>query len=233
MLTFPRFRLSLLMANHAIIVAAGKGTRFGGKKQFMRVQGLPLFVYATRVFDNQPSVKDITIVVPKRDILKTKKQVRDLGFKKVRHIVAGGNRRQDSVANGLRTIRDRSGVVIIHDAVRPFISSAMIKKGIGLCRKYKSVIIGTKVNDTVKRVAKRIVQETIPRDDLFLVQTPQFYDLRTIKKAMAQADFRIEYTDEASMFEALGMPVYVFQGDRHNIKVTDRKDLKYIARYLV
>jgi 2-C-methyl-D-erythritol 4-phosphate cytidylyltransferase len=221
------------MANHAIIVAAGAGKRFGGKKQFMRIHGLPLFVYATRVFDNQSSVNDITIVVPKRDIKKTKRQVRDFGFKKVRHVVAGGTRRQDSVANGLRTIRDRSGVVIIHDAVRPLVSSAVIKKGIALCRKYKSVIIGTKVNDTVKRVARRQVQETVPRDDLFLVQTPQFYDIRTIKQAMTKADFRMEYTDEASMLEALGMPVYVFQGDRHNIKVTDRKDLRYVAKYLV
>jgi 2-C-methyl-D-erythritol 4-phosphate cytidylyltransferase len=109
----------------------------------------------------------------------------------------------------------------------------VIKKGIALCRKYKSVIIGTKVNDTVKRVARRQVQETVPRDDLFLVQTPQFYDIRTIKQAMTKADFRMEYTDEASMLEALGMPVYVFQGDRHNIKVTDRKDLRYVAKYLV
>lgn len=220
------------MANHAIIVAGGAGKRFGGKKQFMRIHGLPLFVYATRVFDNQPNISGISIVVPKRDIRRTKKQVQDFGFNKVRHVVAGGPRRQDSVANGLRTIRDQSGVVIIHDAVRPLVTSTVIKKGIVLCRKYKSVIIGTRVHDTVKRVAKRLVQETIPRDDLFLVQTPQFYDIRTIKQAIAKADFRVEYTDEASMLEALGIPVYVFQGDRHNIKVTDRKDLKYLAKYL-
>ncbi|MCK4941255.1 2-C-methyl-D-erythritol 4-phosphate cytidylyltransferase [candidate division WOR-3 bacterium] len=220
------------MANHAIIVAAGAGKRFGGKKQFMRIHGLPLFVYATRAFDNQSNVSGITIVVPKKDIKTTRKQVRDFGFKKVHHVVAGGRRRQDSVVNGLRTIRDKSGVVIIHDAVRPLVSSAVIRKGIALCRKHKSVIIGTKVHDTMKRVAKRLVQETIPRDDLFLVQTPQFYDIRTIKQAIAKADFRMEYTDEASILESLGMPVYVFQGDRHNIKVTDKKDLRYIQKHL-
>lgn len=84
----------------------------------------------------------------------------------------------------------------------------------------------------MKRVAKRLVQETIPRDDLFLVQTPQFYDIRTIKQAITKADFRMEYTDEASILESLGMPVYVFQGDRHNIKVTDKKDLRYIQKHL-
>jgi 2-C-methyl-D-erythritol 4-phosphate cytidylyltransferase len=220
------------MANHTIIVAAGAGKRFGGKKQFMRIHGLPLFVYATRVFDNQSNVSGITIVVPKKDIKTTRKQVRDFGFKKVHHVVAGGRRRQDSVVNGLRTIRDKTGVVIIHDAVRPLVSSAVIRKGITLCRKYKSVITGIKVHDTMKRVAKRLVQETIPRDDLFLVQTPQFYDIRTIKQAITKADFRMEYTDEASILESLGMPVYVFQGDRHNIKVTDKKDLRYIQKHL-
>jgi 2-C-methyl-D-erythritol 4-phosphate cytidylyltransferase len=220
------------MAVHAIVVAAGAGKRFGGKKQFVRVHGRPLFAYATGILQAQEQVKNITIVVPKRELKQARKTVKDLGFSKVRFVVEGGKRRQDSVAKGLRTIRMKSGVVIIHDAVRPLITKAMIARGIAMCRKHKSVILGVRVHDTVKKIAGSRVQETVSRKDLFLVQTPQFYDLRTIRKAIADADFSIEYTDEAAILESLGLPVYICQGDRHNIKVTDRRDMQYIEKFL-
>jgi len=220
------------MANHAIIVAAGTGKRFGGRKQFYPVQGRPLFVYATSVFEAHRQIQSIVLVVPKRQKDKIRKLIRALGLSKVRSVVSGGKRRQDSVINGLRAIKDKGGVVIIHDAVRPIISKTMIGKGIALCRKYKSVILGVKVHDTVKRTAGRRVQETVPRDGLFLIQTPQFYDLRTIRKAFAAADSGVEYTDEAAMLESLGLPVYLFSGDPHNIKVTDKRDLKIMEKLL-
>jgi len=220
------------MSIHAIVVAAGTGKRFGGKKQFAIVHGRPLFVYATGVLQSEKQVETITLVVPKREIKQTRKTVRDFGLSKVRHVIEGGKRRQDSVVNGLRTIKSKSGVVIIHDAVRPLITKRMIARGITMCRKYKSVILGVRVHDTVKKVAGHRVQETVPREDLFLVQTPQFYDLKTIRKAMASADFRIEYTDEAAILESLGLPVYICKGDRHNIKVTERRDLKHVHKFL-
>jgi 2-C-methyl-D-erythritol 4-phosphate cytidylyltransferase len=220
------------MAIHAIVVAAGTGRRFGGKKQFAPVHGRPLFAYATHVFQSHRQVDAITLVVPRRDINRTKVAVRSLGFHKVRSVVAGGERRQDSVANGLRTVRTCAGIVIIHDAARPLVTGKMLSRGIAMCRRYKAVIPGVSVRDTVKRTVRRAVQETISRQDLFLVQTPQFYDVRTIKRALGQADLRIEYTDEAAILESLGMPVRMMQGDRHNIKVTDRRDLKYVEKML-
>jgi 2-C-methyl-D-erythritol 4-phosphate cytidylyltransferase len=218
------------MPNHAIIVAAGQGRRFGAKKQFCRVHGRPLFSYATHVFETQEQVKTITLVVPKRHVKQVLKYAREEGFNKVRRVVAGGTRRQDSVVNGLRAIRDKSGIVIIHDAVRPLVSKRMIRRGIALCRKYKAVIPGVNAYDTVKRVSKWYVQETVARDDLFLVQTPQFFDLKILRKAIAQADFKLEYTDEAALLESLGLPVRIFQGDRYNIKVTDTRDLKLVEK---
>ncbi|UCD19912.1 MAG: 2-C-methyl-D-erythritol 4-phosphate cytidylyltransferase [candidate division WOR-3 bacterium] len=220
------------MAVHAIVVAAGAGRRFGNKKQFVRVHGRPLFAYATGVLDRHEKVKTITLVVPKRDVRRAGKIAKDLGLNKVRYIVGGGKRRQDSVARGLRTIRQKSGIVIIHDAVRPLITTAMITRGIATCRKHKAVILGVRAHDTVKRIAGSRVQETVSRKDLFLVQTPQFYDLKTIKRAMAAADFSAEYTDEAALLESIGMPVHICKGDRHNIKVTDRRDLRYVAKFL-
>lgn len=220
------------MTNHVVIVAAGKGRRFGGIKQFFRIHGRPLLVYSALTLENHQKIDAMTLVVPQREIKRTRKIVKEFKLEKVRHIVAGGRRRQDSVLKGLETITGRNGVVIIHDAVRPIVSNAMIGRGISLCRKYKSVILGVRVHDTVKRVSHRLVRETIPRRDLFLVQTPQFYDLQTIKKAIALADFRVEYTDEAAMLESIGWPVYLFQGDRYNIKVTDKNDLKFVRKLL-
>ena len=221
------------MANHAIIVAAGTGKRFGGKKQFYPVHGRPLFVYATSVFETHRQIHSIILVVPKRQKERIRKLVKTLGLSKVRHVVSGGQRRQDSVINGLRAIKDKAGVVVIHDAARPLISKKIIGKGIALCRKHKSVILGVKVRDTVKRVAKRRVQETVPRNGLFLIQTPQFYDLRTIRKVITAADPVMEYTDEAAVFESLGLPVYLFTGDPHNMKVTDKQDLKIMEKLLL
>lgn len=220
------------MSNHVIIVAAGAGKRFGGKKQYQRVLGRPLFAYATRVFDGLPPINTITLVVPKRNVITTRKLVKNLGYKKVWRVVAGGKRRQDSVVNGLRALRNKNGTVIIHDAVRPLISRNLIERGIRLCRYHKAVIPGVKAYDTVKRCLKTSVQETVPREDLYLVQTPQFYNLRLLTKAFAQADLRVEYTDEAAMLESLGMPVHVYKGDRYNIKVTDKKDLKFVEKLL-
>jgi len=220
------------MSNHAIIVAAGAGKRFGSRKQFQNVSGRPLFIYATGVFATHSLVATVTLVVPKSQLTGIRRMVKELGISKIRRVVAGGKRRQDSVVNGLRAIPEKTGVVIIHDAVRPLISTKIIGKGIGLCKRYKAVIPGVKAYDTVKRVLKQRVQETVSREDLYLIQTPQFYDLRMLRKAIAQADFRMEYTDEAAMLESLGLSVRIFPGDRYNIKITDKRDMQAVEKLL-
>jgi 2-C-methyl-D-erythritol 4-phosphate cytidylyltransferase len=220
------------MGIHAIIVAAGVGRRFGGRKQFFLVHGRPLFLYAASAFHKHHKIDAITLVVPKSKIRTAKKIVRDFHLNKIRSVVPGGKRRQDSVANGLRTVKARSGMVIIHDAARPLITQSMISRGITMCRKHKAVILAVRVSDTVKRAVRRRVQETVPREDLYLVQTPQFYDLQTIRNALKQADFGIEYTDESTILESIGKPVYICQGDPANIKVTDRRDLRIVDKVL-
>ncbi len=220
------------MPSHVIIVAAGAGKRFGGQKQFRLLHGRPLFMYATSTFDAHQAVQSITLVVPKRQIRAVRRAVKEFGLEKVHRVISGGRRRQDSVINGLRSIRHKKGILIIHDAVRPLVSKRLIDRGIRLCRTHKAVIPGVKTNDTVKRVIKKRVQETVPREDLFLIQTPQFYSLPMISEAVKRADLRIEYTDEAAMLESMGIPIYIFQGDRYNIKVTDKKDMKLVEKML-
>lgn len=220
------------MAVHAIVVAAGQGRRFGRRKQFVLVNGVPLFVHATRVLQQHRQVRSITLVVPRGERRRVRSIVKDLALDKVRHIVAGGTRRQDSVKQGLKTIKNTSGMLIIHDAVRPFITAGMITRGIATCRRRKAVIFAIPVHDTVKKVIGKRVRSTVPREDLYLVQTPQFYDLETLRKAMGQVDMSDEYTDESQIMEAAGQPVYVCAGGRFNVKVTDPHDLLYIRRLL-
>lgn len=220
------------MPNYAIIVAAGKGQRFGGAKQFASFRGRPLFLYALDNFELNKNIKSITVVIPKNNIRYTIKTIKEWQFKKVRNIIAGGRRRQDSVSNALNTIKDKSGIVIIHDGVRPIVTDKLINKGVKLCRKHKAVIFGSKISDTVKGAKNNMVLRTISRNNLYLIQTPQFFDINLLKDAYKSVNLSVEYTDDAAILESLKIPVYLYQGDRFNIKITRKSDLKILNKIL-
>jgi len=229
-LTFCYFWLSFVMQNHAIIVAAGKGHRFGGLKQFYPFRGRPLLWYALDAFETNRNVHAITVVVPQSKTRHLKRVIEQGRMKKVCAVVSGGLRRQDSVLNGINTIKSRSGIAIIHDGVRPVVSEKLVNRGIRLCTKHKAVIFGSPVPDTLKEVKNHVVIRTVPRTQLYLIQTPQFFDINLIKNAYREADLTIEYTDDAALLEDLGIPVYLYQGDRLNIKVTQRIDLRLLSK---
>jgi len=220
------------MPNHAVIVAAGKGQRFGGAKQFFPILDCPLLLYAIKIFEKNARIKDITVAVPKNRINYTKKLMKKWKIKKVKNIIQGGRRRQDSVSNALKSIKSQSGIVIIHDGVRPIVTQGLIKKGIHLCRKHKAVVFGLEVNDTIKEAQSHVIKRTLPRERLFLIQTPQFFEIRLLKNAYKTADFSHEYTDEAALLESLNIPVYIYQGDHFNLKVTNKQDIAILSRLL-
>ncbi|TET61197.1 MAG: 2-C-methyl-D-erythritol 4-phosphate cytidylyltransferase [Candidatus Stahlbacteria bacterium] len=220
------------MSIHTVLVAAGKGRRFGELKQFYSYNDRPLFLYALDNFETNKNIKKITVVVPINSIKYVTKTIKEWRFKKVYNIIAGGKRRQDSVLNALNTIKTNSGIVIIHDGVRPIASEKLINKGIKLCRKYKAVIFGSKVSDTVKEVKSNVVIKTLFRENLYFIQTPQFFTINLLKNAYKKADLSVDYTDEAAILESLEIPVYLFQGDRFNIKITRRSDLKILSKIL-
>ncbi len=215
-----------------IIVGAGKGKRFGGLKQFVEIFGKPLIVHTIACFEKNRAVNKIIIVVPKNMIKKTKKLMKNFGFKKIYRVVPGGERRQDSVLNGFKAIKNEQGIVIIHDAVRPFITQNLINRGIELCKKYKAVIFGIPVFDTVKLVKRNKVLWTVPRISPYLIQTPQLFDIRYLDKAYKKVNFKNEFTDEAGIVENAGMDVYVFKGESNNIKITTKKDLLFLKKKL-
>lgn len=220
------------MRNYAIVVAAGKGKRFGTAKQFHLIYGIPMFIYSVQSFHQNRHIHTIILVVPKRKIETTTQLIKRFKLEKVKKIVAGGKRRQDSVLKGLNQLKRQSGIVLIHDGVRPLVAQSLIDKGIKLCKRHKAVIFGTAIGDTVKEAANRRVVCTVPRRNLFLVQTPQFFDIKLLKKAFRQTIKFDEYTDEAAILEAQSIPVHIFQGQRDNIKVTRKEDLRLIEKLL-
>jgi 2-C-methyl-D-erythritol 4-phosphate cytidylyltransferase len=231
LLTCRNFLLLLAVPNIAIIVAAGKGRRFGGLKQFSSVRGRPLFLYSLAAFEQCRSIASIVLAVPKARLDYVRRIVRNAGMTKVTQVVAGGRRRQDSVKNALKALPHEHGIVAIHDAVRPLVSVRMINKGIRLCREYRAVVFGVPVADTLKQVKDTIITRTVPRNDIFAVQTPQYYDLALLKQAFNKAD-TAEFTDEAALLESQGKRVHLFSGDPRNIKVTTKNDLALIDKML-
>ncbi len=231
-MTLRLFWVSYQVSNHAVIVAAGKGQRFGGTKQFFPVRRHPLLFYAVDNFEKNKRIKNIIVVVPKNRIKYTKKLMKKWKLRKVHNVISGGKRRQDSVLNALKSIKSQSGIVIIHDGVRPIVTQNLINKGIRLCCKRKAVVFGSEINDTIKEAKSHLVIKTLPRNRLYLIQTPQFFDLNLLKSAFKEADFSYEYTDEAALLESLKIPVYLYQGDRMNLKITKRQDIKILERFL-
>lgn len=220
------------MSVHAIIVAAGKGKRFGGAKQFYLINGRPILYYTLAKFEKNKRVSNICVVVPKPTVQTVRKCLREWQLHKVRHVIAGGEKRQDSVLNGLRAIRARSGIVVIHDGVRPTVSQRIISRGLAMSKQYKAVICGLPISDTVKYVKKNKVQKTVSRTHLYTVQTPQFFDLATLKAAYTHINKGVQYTDDAALLEAAGIPIHVFKGDNENIKITQRSDIRKVVKIL-
>ncbi len=220
------------MPNYAIIVAAGKGKRFHGEKQFFMLNHIPLLIHTLKPFEQSRLINHIIVVAPGSSIDKTAKYIKKYQVKKVLKVVAGGPRRQDSVLAGFNVIKHKKGIAAIHDGVRPLISTSLINRGIKLCRKYQAVIFGIKANDTIKEVQANRVKKTVPRNNLYLIQTPQFFKITLLKKAFDSADFNYNYTDESSILESLNIPVYHFVGDKKNIKVTQRKDIELLEKFI-
>ncbi len=220
------------MPNHAIIVAAGSGRRFGGLKQFFMVHDRPLVLHAIDRFESEPLIDAITVVVPASKIRHIKKLTKAWNLKKIRHIVAGGRQRQDSVFNGLRRIREVRGCIVVHDGVRPVFPKGLIRKGITLCRTYKAVVFGSRIRETIKEVKNRRVIRTVPRKNLFLIKTPQFFECHLLKRAYREADLTTNYTDDAALCESLNIPVYLFPDDRLNLKITRKSDINLIRHAL-
>jgi len=197
-------------------------------KQFLTLGGLPLLVHSLRVLEASETISTIVLAVPQADLDYCQRDiVAQYGFKKVRQIVAGGAERQDSVRLGLAAVGNDAEIVLVHDAVRPFLTVGMIVQVVEAAAKHGAAIVAIPMRDTVKRAgADGLIEETVDRKPLWLAQTPQAFKRTLIEEAHAKAlqnGFRA--TDDAQLVEQLGHRVAIVEGSTNNIKVTRPEDL--------
>jgi 2-C-methyl-D-erythritol 4-phosphate cytidylyltransferase len=225
-----------------ILPAAGLGTRMGrekagtSRKQFMLLDGSPILVHTIRKFLRCPSVSEIVVALRKEDFDWARgllQQYPDHSAKPVR-FVEGGDSRQQSVENALATLSAGTELVAVHDAVRPFIEPELVEKVIAEAARSGAAIVGIVPVDTVKRVHKNKVRDTLPRENLVLAQTPQVFRFDLLKRAFARAGADSFYgTDESSLVERLDeVEVSVVQGTDRNIKITRPTDMDLARLFL-
>jgi len=217
----------------AIIAAGGRGARLGAAepKQLLAVGGRPMLERSVRTFLEHPGIDDVLVALPPSLVADPPAYLRSPG--KPLRIVAGGERRQDSVANACREIAAGSDLIVIHDAARPFASADLITRTIAAAAESGAALAAVASRDTVKRASGpaeaghyRIVAETLSRDTIFLAQTPQAFRRDVLQAALALSGREgVDATDEAALVERSGHPVRLVEGEATNIKITTPEDL--------
>lgn len=208
----------------AIIVAGGESRRMGGVDKIRsRLGGKPLLVRTISVFQACPAIQRIVVVVAAANLRWCRRLVRQEALSKVAFVCRGGDRRQDSVANGLKRV-GRCQWVMVHDGARPLVTEDIILDGLKAAQETGAAIAAVPVKDTIKRANRRgIVEETLSRDTLWSAQTPQVFRRDIIKEAYCHLEDDV--TDDASLVERLGHSVKLYMGSYDNIKVTTPADL--------
>ena len=215
------------MKTAAIIVAAGGSARMGRSvsKPYLNLAGKPVLYYCLQAFERAKSVDSIFLVVKKGDErLCERSALKPFRFRKLAGMTTGGKARQESVLNGLESIGRGFGVVLIHDAARPFITPVLIDKSAAVARKKGAVIVAVPVKDTIKSADGKL--RTLDRRKLWAAQTPQAFRYELIMDAIQRA-FKDNYigTDDAELVERLGRRVEIVEGTDGNIKITTPVDL--------
>jgi len=233
----------------AIIAAGGRGQRFGAAqpKQLLSVGGRPILERSIAAFLSHASVHEVIVALPQAlvddppEYLRSAKafalRTEGLPFGKALRIVAGGDRRQDSVANAFRAADEASDIIVIHDAARPFASADLIARTIAAAAESGAAVAAVQSRDTVKLAqgrpegralpeGGRFVGETLPRETIYLAQTPQAFRREVLRRALELgARDPFDATDEAALVERAGLPVRLVDGDASNIKITTPEDM--------
>ncbi len=217
----------------AIVPAAGQGLRLGAQrpKQFLQLAGRTILELTLEHLRESGEVDTAVVVVPAEEVPAVQEQAARFGSW-VSRVVAGGAQRQDSVGNGLAALPEGIEVVLVHDAVRPFVTRTMIRESILTAQRLGAAICALPVHDTLKRVdAGNRVEATVDRERLWRVQTPQTFRRAVLEQAFAQAAARGFYgTDEGMLVEQIGHPVTLIPGSEFNIKITRPEDLLLAER---
>jgi 2-C-methyl-D-erythritol 4-phosphate cytidylyltransferase / 2-C-methyl-D-erythritol 2,4-cyclodiphosphate synthase len=219
----------------AIIAAAGEGRRLGAAvpKQLLEIEGQSILERSVSAFTSHQRISDVIVVLPPALAAAPP----DWMATETVRVIAGGSRRQDSVANAFDRVLPESDVILVHDAARPFVSSDLISRSIDAAAEHGAAIAALPASDTVKRVegegSQTVIVETIPRVSVYLAQTPQAFRREILSAAVALGRAGVEATDEAMLAERAGHRVHVVEGDPANVKITTARDLDRARRMAV
>ena len=219
----------------AIILAAGKSSRMGSgvDKAFLSLGNKPVVAWSLIAFERCPEIDRIVLVVRKEQLVASKAVIRMFGISKLQTVVAGGSRRQESVQAGLAVCDIDTRYVVIHDAARPCVTSELVSEIVGAVRRNPAVTVGRPVVDTVKSCAKgTVVTETVSREKLWCVQTPQAFQLGTLRDAYAKLPAKSEVTDDCQAVELAGGTVKILENLKPNFKITTAEDMLLVSALL-
>jgi 2-C-methyl-D-erythritol 4-phosphate cytidylyltransferase len=209
-------------------------------KQFLELDGTPIVIHSLRRMASCPLVTDM-IVATRADVLESlQATIRAENFSQTVRVVRGGDSRQESVAQALKEVPEDVEIVLVHDAVRPFVTVEQITRVIDEARKCQAAILGIPAMDTVKEVKRASLPEdvalitgTIPRERVVLAQTPQAFSAKLLREAFARAEADgVNASDEAGLVERMGRDVHVVLGSERNIKITRPADMELARFYL-
>jgi 2-C-methyl-D-erythritol 4-phosphate cytidylyltransferase len=219
----------------AIIPAAGVGIRMGGEtpKQFLSLEGVPILIHTLRKFTASDVMDEILVALRDEEMDRAARDIDREHFMKPVRLVEGGLTRQETVARALAEAPASTEIVVVHDAVRPFVDLDMIRRVVDAARRDGAAILGIPSVDTIKQVERQSILGTIPRERIVLAQTPQAFRHSLLKEAFARAAADgFSGTDESSLVERMGQPVSVLMGSDRNIKITKPSDLPLARLYI-
>jgi 2-C-methyl-D-erythritol 4-phosphate cytidylyltransferase len=218
----------------AIIVAAGSSQRMGVDKLFGLLGGKPVIAHTLDTFERADCVDEIILVGRAERLPELQELIRRAESRKVRHVVAGGQHRQDSVRAGLNLLAPGARYVAVHDAARPFITAEQIGRVFELARQHGAAALAEPITDTLKRADEnRFVSGGVDRERLYAMQTPQIFSRDLLVEAYdAVAANKLSITDEVSAVERLGAKVLLVPNDQFNLKITFQRDLLLAESFL-
>ena len=214
----------------AVIVAAGSGSRMNSdkNKQFMELGGIPVLTRTLKVFDSCKRIDEIIIVMNRELIENCKNEIIEpYNIMKNVKIVPGGKERGDSVLNGLKAIDNETGIVVIHDGARPFVTEEIIVNSIEDALSFGGSCVAVKAKDTIKQSGEGgFISHTLDRSSLWMVQTPQTFKKELLEKAYEKATLDgFSGTDDCSVVERMGVEIKLTKGSYKNIKITTMEDI--------
>ena len=223
------------MKVEVILPAAGVGRRLNtsSPKALVLLNSHPLIAHTLKVFEKNSLVDRVIVAGHESSLGAIEALVKEYKFAKVKRVVAGGKTRGDSVKNGLSILDDDTRLVVIHDAARPFLSGDVLKHSIRSAERHHAVIVAVPVKSTMKKVdlASMTVVETLNRESIWEVQTPQVFKKEIILKAHRKRQ-ESDPTDDALLVERLGIKVHIVRGEYRNIKITTQEDLLAAEAFL-